>query len=74
MIGVRATETDDAFGTGAIGGFEMLNELEPLVTADQWVNLIEAQDGDFNIGGGEPVELQEFKRSLRRQKHKHRMT
>jgi hypothetical protein len=57
MIGVSPTETDDAFGTRTVGGLEVFDEFEPFVAADQRVNLVEAQDGDFNAGGCEPVEL-----------------
>src|SRR5689334_25041103 len=37
VIGMRPTETDDAFGTDALGGLQVLVELEPFVAADQRV-------------------------------------
>ncbi|MNL65856.1 hypothetical protein D3C87_1902470 [compost metagenome] len=52
VIGVGATEADDALGTGPVCGFEVFAEFEPLVAADQRVDLVEAQDGDFDIGLG----------------------
>ena len=48
MIGVSTAQADDAFGTGEVGGFEVFDELEPLVAADQRVDSVEAQDGDFD--------------------------
>ena len=64
MIGMRATETDDAFGPGAIGGLEVFDEFEPLVAADQRVDLVQAQDRDFDAGGAEPVEVKGLERGL----------
>ena len=64
MIGVRAAQADDAVGTGEVSGVEVFDELEPLVAADQRVDLVQAQDGDFDAGGGEPVELQGFEGGL----------
>lgn len=64
MIGVSTTETDDAFGTRAIRGFEVLDEFEPFVAADQRVDLVEAQDGDFNAGSVQPVQMKVFEGGL----------
>lgn len=74
MIGVSAAETDDAIGTGSVGGVEVFDELEPLVAADQRVDLVQAQDRELDIGGGEPVQVQGLQRGLgepvvRREKH-----
>jgi hypothetical protein len=64
MIGVRTAETDDALGTHTVGGFEVFDEFEPFVAADQRVDVVEAQDGHFNAGGCEPVEVKVFERGL----------
>ena len=64
MIGVGAAEADDALGAGPVSGFEVFDELEPLVAADQRVDLVQAQDGDFDAGGGEPVEVKGFEGGL----------
>ncbi|MNG32773.1 hypothetical protein D3C84_1188650 [compost metagenome] len=64
MIGVRTAQADDAVGTGEVGGVQVLDELEPLVATDQRVDLVEAQSGDFDTGGGEPVELEGFEGGL----------
>ena len=45
-------------------GFQVLDEFEPLVAADQRVDLVEAQDGDFNAGGCEPVQMKAFEGGL----------
>ncbi|MNF90338.1 hypothetical protein D3C84_728980 [compost metagenome] len=58
VIGVGAAEADDALGPGEVSGLEVFGELEPFVAADQRVDLVQAQDGDFDAGGGEPVEVQ----------------
>ncbi|MNX94191.1 hypothetical protein D3C86_1264150 [compost metagenome] len=57
MIGVRATETDDAFGTQTVGGFQVFDELEPFVAADQRVDPVQTQDRHFDAGLSEPVEV-----------------
>jgi hypothetical protein len=67
VIGVRATEADDALGTRPVSGVEVFDELEPFVAADQRVDLIQAQDGDFDSGAAEPVELQWFEGAWGRQ-------
>jgi hypothetical protein len=48
MIGVGTAQTDDAFGTDPVSGFQVLDEFEPLVATDQRVDLVEAQDRDFD--------------------------
>ena len=52
MIGVGTAQTDDAFGTGPVSGFQVLDEFEPLVATDQRVDLVETQDRDFDAGVG----------------------
>ena len=52
MIGVGTAQTDDAFGTDLVSGFQVFDEFEPLVAADQRVDLVEAQDRDFDAGVG----------------------
>ena len=64
MIGMRTTETDDAFGPCAVCRFQVFDQFEPFVAADQRVDLIEAQDGDFNTGGAEPVQMKVFEGGL----------
>ncbi|MNP20132.1 hypothetical protein D3C76_1126930 [compost metagenome] len=65
MIGMRTAQTDDAFGTGPLGCLQVFDELEPLVAADQRVDLIQAQDRHFDAGDGEPVEVEGFEGGLR---------
>lgn len=65
MIGMRATQADDALRAGTVGGLEMLDELEPFVAADQRVDLVQTQDRDLDSGVGEPVELKQFEGGLR---------
>ncbi|VVO14594.1 hypothetical protein PS710_03734 [Pseudomonas fluorescens] len=48
VIGVGTAEADDALGPGQVSGLEVFGELEPLVAADQRVDLVQAQDGDFD--------------------------
>ena len=74
MIGVSTAQADDAFGTGKVSGFEVFDELEPFVATDQRVDLVEAQDGDFDAGAFEPVEINEVEGGFgepvgRRKKH-----
>ncbi len=57
VIGVRATETDDAFGPQAVSSFQVFDELEPFVAADQRVDLVQPQDRHFDAGSSEPVEV-----------------
>lgn len=57
VIGMGAAEADGAVGAGVVCGVEVFDELEPLVAADQRVNLVQAQDGDLDVGCGEPVEM-----------------
>ena len=64
MIGMRATEADDALRADAVGSLEVFDELEPFVAADQRVDLIQTQDRDLDCGAGEPVELQQFEGGL----------
>ena len=64
VIGMRSAETDDAFGACMVSGFEVFDELEPFVAADQRVDLVQAQDRDFDVGGGEPVEMEGFEWAL----------
>ncbi|MNQ81480.1 hypothetical protein D3C85_965030 [compost metagenome] len=64
VIGVRATETDDAFGPRVVGGLQVFDELEPFVAADQRVDQVQTQDGDFDAGICEPVEVERFEGSL----------
>ncbi|MNY03304.1 hypothetical protein D3C86_1359160 [compost metagenome] len=75
MIGMRSTEADDAFSTRLFSDFEVFNQLEPFVAADQWVDLIKTQDRDFDAGRGEPVERKRFEGGLgepvvEREKHR----
>lgn len=58
VIGVRSAEADDAVGAGLVGSLEVFGELEPFVAADQRVDLVQAQDGDFDVGGFEPVKME----------------
>ncbi|MNR26283.1 hypothetical protein D3C85_1434850 [compost metagenome] len=64
VIGVRATETDDAFATLAFGGLQVLDELEPFVAADQRVDLVQTQYRYFDAGLSEPVEIKALEGSL----------
>ena len=64
MIGVGTAQTDDAFGTDLVSGFQVLDEFEPLVAADQRVDLVEAQDRDFDASVGQPVEMKGFEGGL----------
>jgi hypothetical protein len=52
---MRTAKADDALGAGTLGGFEMFNEFEPLVAADQRVDAIEAQDRDLDAGVCQPA-------------------
>jgi hypothetical protein len=51
-------------GAILVSGFEVFDEFEPLVAADQWIDPVETQDGDFDAGRGEPVEVKGLERGL----------
>ena len=61
VVGMRTTETDDAFGCALVGRLQMLDKLEPLVAADQRIYLVKTQNRQFDTGVGKPVEIHEFK-------------
>ncbi|MNW17513.1 hypothetical protein D3C71_2167270 [compost metagenome] len=44
----------------------MFDQLEPLVATDQRIDLIQAQDRDFDAGAGQPVEVKGFEGSVRK--------
>ena len=65
MIGVGTAQTDDAFGTGPVSGFQVLDEFEPLVTTDQRIDPIQTQHRHFNAGTGKPIQMKGFEVGLR---------
>jgi len=64
VIGMCPAEADDAFGTALVSGLEVFDEFEPFVATDQRVDQVQAQDGDIDVGAGEPVEVKGFEGSL----------
>ena len=64
MVGVSTAQADDALGAVLIGGFQVFDEFEPLVAADQRVDLVQTQAGDIDAGRGEPVEVKELEGGL----------
>nr|BFE89860.1 hypothetical protein GCM10020185_03960 [Pseudomonas brassicacearum subsp. brassicacearum] len=51
-------------GTGLMGGAQMMDQLEPLVAADQWIDPVQAQHRHLNTGTGEPVQVKGFESGL----------
>ncbi len=47
-----------------VGCLEVFGEFEPFVAADQRVDLVQAQDGDFDAGVFEPVKMEGFEGGL----------
>lgn len=54
VIGMRATEADDARSPGSTGLTQVLQQFEPLVAADQRVDEVKAQHRRFNTGTAQP--------------------
>jgi hypothetical protein len=64
MVGIDTAQAHDPLGTGLMGSAHMVNQLEPLVAADQGVNLIQTQHRHFNSGTGEPAQMKAFQAGL----------